>query len=115
MDYNSDFKFDLKIGQLKEVEVSNIFSNKKIEIKHDLLALKTGNIFIEYYSRNKPSGISTTEADFYCLCFGDTFHFIGTETLKERCRVYLKTNRDVVGGDNNTSKGILLPIIDILK
>jgi hypothetical protein len=44
-------------------------------------------------------------------------HFITIEKneLKILCRKYLGTNRDVLGGDNNTSKGILLPIIDFLK
>jgi hypothetical protein len=31
------------------------------------------------------------------------------------CRKYLNTSRDVVGGDSNTSKGILLPMEDFLK
>lgn len=114
MDYNSDFKFDLRVGQLKEFELGNIFSNKKIEIKHDLLALKTGNVFVEYFSRNKPSGISTSESDFYCFAFGDTFHIISLESLKKKCREYINTSRDVLGGDSNTSKGILLPITELL-
>jgi hypothetical protein len=38
---------------------------------------------------------------------------IETKILKERCRKYLNTNRDKLGGDNNTSKGILLPINEL--
>ena len=34
--------------------------------------------------------------------------------LKKLCRPYLNTKRDVKGGDDNTSKGILLPIKDLL-
>jgi len=40
---------------------------------------------------------------------------IETKELKNLCRVYLGTNRDKKGGDSNTSKGILLPIKDLIK
>ena len=113
MDYNSDFKYDLKIGQVKEKELGDIFKNKTIEVKYDLKALKTGNVYVEYSSRFKPSGIATTTANYYCFCFGDTYHIIETEILKNRCRKYFKTDRDKNGGDNNSSKGILLPLEEL--
>ena len=37
----------------------------KYEVKADRWANKTGNIFIEYENNNRPSGISTTQADIY--------------------------------------------------
>jgi len=113
MDYNNDFKYDLKIGQAKEKELGDIINNKKIEVKYDLQALDTGNVYVEYYSRGKKSGLSISESDYYCFAFGCTFHFIETKQLKERCRSYIGTNRDKKGGDNNTSKGILLPIKEL--
>jgi len=67
MKYNNDFKYDLEVGQVGEKYLGNILQSKKIEVKTDLQAHKTGNIFIEYYSRGKPSGISTSEADFYAF------------------------------------------------
>jgi len=113
MKYNKDFKYDLKVGQVKEEELGEIFNSKTIEVKYDLQALKTNNVYVEYFSRGKPSGISKSIADFYCFCFGDTFHLIKTSTLKEKCRKYLNSNRDKKGGDNNTSKGILLPLDEL--
>ena len=113
MKYNNDFKYDLEVGQIKEKELSDIFLNKKIEVKHDLKASKTKNVYVEYFSRGKPSGISTSESDYYCFCFGNTFHLIETSDLKRKCRAYLQTDRDRLGGDSNTSKGILLPINDL--
>jgi len=68
---------------------------------------------VEYSSRGKLSGISTSEAEYYCFCLGDTFHLIKTEDLKKVCRKYINTNRDILGGDSNTSKGILLPIKEL--
>jgi hypothetical protein len=113
MEYNNDFKYDLKVGQAKEKELGEIFNGKKVEVKYDLKALTTGNVYVEYYSRGKASGISVTSADYYCFAFGETFHLISTEDLKERCRKYLNTDRDKKGGDSNTSKGILLPLKEL--
>jgi len=115
MKQNSDFRYDLKVGQVKEKELADILSTKTIEVKYDLQALKTGNVFVEYYNlrSNKPSGISTTEADYYCFAIKDTFHLIKTDVLKNRCRKYIGTKKDILGGDENTSKGIILPINEL--
>ena len=113
MEYCSDFRYDLKVGNIKEEELANIFANEKIEVKRDRLSLDTGNIFVEYESRGKASGIARTEAKYYCWAFGDTFHIIKTKHLKERCRKHIGTDRDILGGDNNSSKGILLPITEL--
>ena len=113
MKYNNDFKYDLKVGQVKEEELGNMLNSSTIEVKHDLKALITGNVYVEYYSRGKKSGISTSVSDYYCFCFGDTMHLIKTIDLKSRCRKYLGTARDKAGGDNDTSKGILLPIKEL--
>lgn len=108
MKYNSDFKYDLKIGQLKEEELGNILNDKTVEVKYDLMALKTGNVYVEYESRGKKSGISTTKADYYCFVLDNTLHMIETGLLKDRCRKYINTIRDSRGGDSNSSRGIPL-------
>jgi hypothetical protein len=38
MEYNNDFKFDLKVGQVGEKYLGNILNSKKIEVKTDLQA-----------------------------------------------------------------------------
>jgi hypothetical protein len=78
-----------------------------------LKAHNTGNVYVEYFSRGKPSGISTSQSDYYCFCIKNTFHLIDSKELKEKCRKYLGTDRDKAGGDSNTSKGILLPIDEL--
>lgn len=115
MNFNSDFKYDLEIGLEYETRLFELLG-KKIEVKRDFKCLNTGNIFIEYFSRGKKSGIATTQSDYYCYWLSE-FHLILIETnkLKEICRPYLNTNRDVLGGDLNTSKGILLPIKEFIK
>jgi len=113
MNYNNDFKYDLEIGQAKEKELGDIFNSKTVEVKYDMQAIETGNVYVEYFSRGKKSGISKSIADYYCFCLGETYHIIETAILKERCRKYLGTDRDRKGGDENTSKGILLPLNEL--
>ncbi len=113
MDYNSDFRYDLKLGQVKEIELGKIFNNKKIEVKKCTEAIY--NVFVEYECRGKKSGISTTEADYYCFAFEHSFVIIETEKLKSKCRKYINTENDKPGGDNNTSKGILIPLNELIK
>jgi|TARA_R100001463_G_scaffold69904_1_gene123385 uncharacterized protein YuzE len=115
MDYNSDFKYDLKLGQLGEKHLADILKDKKIEVKTDYQAEQTGNIFIEYHSRGKASGITTTQAQWYAFLLSNhKIILISTEELKSICRKYLWTDRDVKGGDNNTSHGILLPLTKLI-
>jgi hypothetical protein len=114
MEYCSDFRYDLEVGQVAEAELADTFENKKIEVKRDLRAKETGNIFIEYASRGKPSGLATTQSDFYCFVIEDLHIMLPTVQLKKIARSYLGTSRDVRGGDNNTSYGILLPLKDLI-
>ncbi len=115
MNYNSDFKYDLQLGQLGEKHLGNILDNEKVEVKTDYQASDTGNLFIEYLSRGKESGIITTEATWFAfIVSNEKIILVSTNKLKKLCRPYLNTKRDVKGGDDNTSKGILLPIKDLL-
>lgn len=114
MKYNNDFRHDLEVGQLGEKLLADILENRTIEVKKDLKAMQTGNVFIEYSSRGKRSGLSTSEADYWALIVSEeVIKLVKTDYLKELCRPYIETKRDVLGGDNDTSKGILLPISEI--
>ena len=115
MKFNSDFRYDLEVGNIAEKQLS-ILLGKRVEVKNDQKAHITGNVFIEYESRGKLSGISTSEAEYYCLVImGKRFILIESNELKKLCRKYIGTNRDVKGGDSNTSKGILLPLKDLIS
>ena len=115
MDYNADFAYDLAVGQMSEKALGDIFQNRKVEFKADLKAKETGNLFIEYESRGEPSGIAKSQADYWCFDIGHLFIIIETETLKSIVRPLLGTNADKRGGDNNTSKGVLLPLTELIK
>lgn len=115
MDYCSNFKYDLKLGQVAEQDLAKIFSEKTIEVKKDYLAQDTGNVFVEYESRNKPSGLATTQADYYCFVIEDSFILIETTKLKDLVRPLYRTSQDVPGGDDYSSRGILLPLEILVK
>ena len=116
MKHNSDFAYDLQLGLKGENLVYNMLSNEKIEVKTDFQAKDTGNVFVEYKSRGKLSGISTTHAKWFCFVLSnENIIFVDTIKLRNICREYLNTKRDILGGDNNTSKGILLPINQLIK
>ena len=132
MDFNGDFKYDLALGQLGEGWVGKMLSSKTIEVKFDFACYRTGNFYIEYESRGKPSGIATTKADYWMLIAStekgvelkkqlrdiekdDVLYSImlSTEQLKELCRTKCY-RKNVSGGDSNTSTGILIKSKDLL-
>jgi hypothetical protein len=121
MKHNNNFEYDLKLGNKGENLLAKIILLKgdTIEVKTDKDAIKgkaTNNVFVEYESRNNPSGISISKAKWYAFVISnENIILIETKKLKDICRKYLNSNRDVKGGDKNTSKGILLPLEDLIK
>ena len=115
MEHNNDFKFDLEFGILGEKLLAEIFTNKKVEVKRDKIAAATGNLAIEYESRGKPSGISTSQAEWWCFILSGKLEdkiiiIIELEKLKDICRIEFVAGNIKSMGDNNTSKAILIPI-----
>ena len=84
-----------------------------VEVKSDAQYKVTGNFYVEYSCYGKPSGIAATKADIYYV-YLDKLYIIKTKDLKDKCRKYINTNRDKKGGDNMASKGIILPINELL-
>jgi hypothetical protein len=80
IDTNNDNKYDLKMSK-NNVEAT-------YEIKTDVLCKPerdTGNIFIEFQCRNKPSGIEVSQADWFVTYFKflNEIWFIKTTKLKQ--------------------------------
>jgi uncharacterized protein YuzE len=118
MKYSSSFTHDLKFGEIGEDWANQLFKGDfKVEVKMDTMAHVTGNVFIEYSSRGKPSGIAVTDADYYLYIIAEFNHAIilNVENLKERLRFYYKHNMYIRnGGDDDTSVGFLVPINELL-
>jgi len=62
-----------------------------------------------------PSGLSTTEADFYVFVISfSQIIIIETKKLKDLCRKYVGTPMDKRGGNNAESRGILLSLDELI-
>ena len=109
------FDIDLQYGTIKEEKIIDMFVNKKIEVKSERgMWMKTGNICIEYESYGKPSGIITTEADywFHNLCIDDNIFctlIFDIHKLKQLIDK-LDFKKSVSGGDHNASRMWLVSI-----
>ena len=119
MNNDKRFDIDLQYGQVFEQKVADMLQNKKIEVKTERDMWKsTGNIVVEFESRGKPSGIASTEAEywFHNLAIGEDIVMtlvFSTKTLRN----YITQNmpRMVRGGDNNTSRLYLIKLQELVK
>ena len=97
MKYNNDFRFDLDYGKEGESILHKMLTNEegyRVEVKRDRQAHKTKNLYFEYESRNKPSGIANTYADYYCYFITDNFCFImKVDVLKAKLRRLIKEKK----------------------
>ena len=113
-----NFDLDLKFGQEKENELQEILHNEPLECKCDKRCIDTGNVFVEFEDRGKPSGISITKSTFYAFCLykkerekKQIWVLIPTEILKELMKKYPVKS----GGDNWEAKGHIIPKQDLLN
>lgn len=109
MNQLADFDLDLREGELHEQLVKRVLTgHTTVEVKTDRLAQLTGNVFIEFEYKGRPSGIHTTKAEYYSIVIPQTksLFMLRTDHLLKLCQGC----RCVYGGDNNQSKGWLLPV-----
>jgi hypothetical protein len=128
---NYDFVKDLPIAKATEIETAGVLKklydaeileynntnaydiSTKIngslitfEVKEDFLCEFTGNVGLEYECRGKPSGINTSQADYYIYKLhtnhGIEFVMFRTGTLKQMIAEH-KYFRVVNGGDKGSN------------
>jgi len=114
-----NFDIDLDFGLIHEDKVKDIFQGKgSIEVKTERdMWSRTGNMAVEITYKGKPSGITITDAKWWCHLFtidGDIKFVLmmRVKELKERIKQLARTNfvKIVKGGDNDDSEIILVPI-----
>ena len=116
MQFNSDFRYDLKVGQLEEKWLAELLQSKTLEVKRDFKASQTGRVFVEFFCRGKPSGIATTEADHWAFILNDGIVIIlPTERLKELVVEAQEKGKTISGGDSNVSQGALIKLERLVK
>ena len=121
-EYAKGFDLDLEFGKLGEEFVRDMqIGNKKIEVKTERDIWKTtGNIAIEIRYKGQPSGISSTESDvwIHLLSYNGKIEgglIFSVPKLKERIKslLYSKIARFVMGGDDDMSQIVLIPIKEL--
>lgn len=106
----ADHRFDINLaeGKLSEGKIKKLFSGEeKVEVKRDFKVSETGNVAIEFGHTGKPTGITTTESDWYAIALdgaefeGEVVIFITTERLRRL--VNAAPGRVINGGDGGKS------------
>ena len=119
-----DFDLDLKFGEFHEQLLFQSLSktgNVTVEVKTDRLAVKTGNLAIEFRYRGRPSGIQTTKSDEYFFVVveedGSIRYRLNIPTAKLKKIAYRRylNGLTTTGGQYNATEMILIPIIDLLN
>ena len=109
------FTKDLSYGKKHEKLVMKSMEN--FELKTDRMAHKTGNVYVEFQSRGKDSGIRTSKSDtwiFKIVSKGDR-HLFSIQIPFTRLKKLVSTDyRIVPGGDNLTSRGYLVPLTELI-
>lgn len=106
LEFNNDNKYDIKTISGED--------SKTFEVKTDLMCGRTGNFAIEYECRGKPSGIVTTEADYWIYKLDDGFYMTTVEVFKGIIEEE-KYFRMVTGGDRGSNTKMFLFKLPMIK
>ena len=121
-EYCKGFDLDLEFGKLGEDFVNDMqVGNKKIEVKTERDIWKTtGNIAVEIRYKGQPSGLSTTDSNvwIHLLSYNgqiESGFLFSVPKLKEMVKSLIKGKiaRIVMGGDDNLSQIVLIPIKEL--
>ena len=118
-EHNSDFTHDLKAGVEGEKIIAGMLKGDMVEVKSEFDIWKiTGNTFVEVYCRGKRSGIAATHAKWWTVNLilkGELIVALTVETKRLKEMIKKNKYKRTVGGDNNLSKGFLVPIRDLIQ
>ncbi|PIY10223.1 MAG: hypothetical protein COZ18_06480 [Flexibacter sp. CG_4_10_14_3_um_filter_32_15] len=106
---------DIVSSTTKEFDIKIKSLNLTFEVKNDLMAEKTGNIAIEFESRGKPSGVSTTKADYWVYKFSNMFYIIERTVLVNELVNKGNYSRIVNGGDYGSNTMMYLVKVEAFK
>ena len=113
-----NFDIDLLRGLNGEVEALKILTGK-LEVKTDFKAHKTGNIAIEIECNGKPSGLATTEAEWWLFNIripkGEPMMLIiNRHRLKQLATMHIHRGHVTMGGDKMLSKLVIIAVSEII-
>jgi len=109
------FDVDLRVGEASEDALVHVMLESRVEVKHDRLCRETGNLFVEYRHRDRPSGLSTTLASRWAFEYDeDCWLIVPTSKVKAEARRAFDEGMSVTAGDRNDSQGVLIPIVRLV-
>ena len=111
------FDLDLKHGESREGSLATLLrGGKTVEVKSDGACRRTGNLFVEFEQRGRPSGLAVTTADYWAFEHNDDeWLIIPTAKLKKIAASYYKQGRVAWGGDHNNYRGVLVPLKALIE
>lgn len=116
---NAGFDIDLKNALAREGALAHKLTAvgiNTIEHKDDNKYFETGNVFIEFRQKGRPSGISTTTADMWAFeYYPNHWLLVPTDVVKKISREELIKKGSVFGGDYNEYEGVLVPLVRFIK
>ena len=106
--FDRNFDIALQAGTEAENALLEMLTGTRIECKRDYEAWHTGNVFVEFKCRDKPSGLSTTKAAWWAFAVCGSDGKVVTWLLAPSWWLRLK-GRDgrkfVRGGERDTPSG----------
>lgn len=105
------FDRDLRHGEAREDAFVHVLLRSRVEIKSDGKCRETGNVFIEYQQKGRPSGIAVSTAGLWAIEVDDTVWVVlPTERIKALARLAVQQGRKKFGGDGDQYLGALVPV-----
>lgn len=112
IEFNHDNKYDISAFTQDNRHIT-------FEVKSDSMVQMTGNIGLEYFNRGKPSGIATSQSDYYVyhLQLNSQMSVVGMIKTKDLKKLIQEKKylRDVEAGDGKLAKVYLFKAETLLK
>ena len=105
--------FTIAKGNFKPWDVEIKYNTETItfEVKSDRKAVQSGNMVIEFECNNAPSGITSTEADYWVYFLDGTNQYYLIPTVEIRQAIENQQYKRIVkGGDGNRARMYLFPL-----
>ena len=95
----------IKSGYHKEYDINIPEASQTVEVKQDFKSQYTGNIVVEIEMYGKPSGLSTTTADWWAIHISpEELIWITPETIKAMLLIEEFDTVEFIGKGDDTSK-----------
>lgn len=131
--YEPRFDYDIRRGKVGEEYIGTILEaiqNGSVEVKTDYGSNRTGNLFVEFEQKAaqgdwKPSGVATSEAEFWAFAFRDGAIFIRKDSLQALCDAVVEESDTIIkdgqefpervghrdgNSRSNSARGVKLPV-----